>query len=91
MKTFKYILLIVAVGFFVSCSSDDDALNDNTGNPIDDITDLNYITSFEDANYSIDLYLKNHEDVQLGYNHFYVQLKDGQDNFVNNAELTWRP
>ena len=83
MKLLKYFSLL-AIALLFSCSSDDDNIL-----PINETEDLILVKNFENNQHTLSVYTQN-GFFQLGYNKIYFQIKEGE-NFVDNAEVTWKP
>ena len=88
MKLLKYILPILFVTTFVSCSSDDD---DNTTDPVSEVEGLNLVQQISNDTHTIELFTKNGE-LEQGYNEITIRIKDKASNeFVENAMFMWMP
>ncbi len=88
MKLLKYILPILFVTTFVSCSSDDD---DNTTDPVSEVEDLNLVQQISNDTHTIELFTKNGE-LEQGYNEITIRIKDKTSNeFVEDAMFMWMP
>lgn len=85
MKLLKYTLLI-AITLFVSCSKDDD----DQQSIIDETEGLTLIKSLSNDSHTIDLYTKT-SSLTDGYNLIYLQIKDGNGNYISNASVSWTP
>ena len=85
MKTLNFVCLL-AILLLTSCSSD----NDNLLEPINETQDLILVKSIESNTHKIDIYSKSGYFEQ-GYNKIYFQLKDVNENYINNASVTWKP
>ncbi len=88
MKLLKYIVPILFVTTFVSCSSDDD---DNTTDPVSEVEGLNLVQQISNDTHTIELFTKNGE-LEQGYNEITTRIKDKTSNeFVENAMFMWMP
>lgn len=88
MKLFKYILPIVVVLAFVSCSDDDD---DDIVDEINEVEDLVLVQELSNATHTIELYTLS-GTLSQGYNDITLRIKDKTTNeFVENAAITWNP
>lgn len=82
----KTSLILMAILSF-SCSSDDDN-KDFEGNLV---SDMHKFYTVSENNYLIDIYAE-HPRLEVGYNKFAITIKDeGTDEYIDNAELTWKP
>ena len=88
MKLLIYILPILFVATFISCSSDDD---DNTTDPVNEVEGLNLVQQISNDTHSIELFTENGE-LEQGYNEITIRIKDKtSDEFVENASFMWMP
>lgn len=85
MKIYQYILLFTTA-LFIACADD----NDPNPQPQDETHDLILTKTLSNATHQIAIYTQTgifHD----GYNKVYLQLKDNNGSFINNADLSWEP
>ncbi len=88
MKILKYIIPLVALSFFISCSEDDN--NDNNA-AINEVENLIKVQNIENDSHTIELYTQSGVLMQ-GYNEITIRIKDKITNeFVENATVSWTP
>lgn len=84
VKTLKYILLLSAITFIISCSKDNGIV------PTNELENLQLVTTIENGQHTISFYSANGK-FQTGYNAIYFQIKNADGSLVNNATVTWNP
>ncbi len=89
MKTIKYLLIALLVSLtLISCSSEDSDPILVTEDPLSEYTML---TSMTANNHRIEIYSEQNQ-FTVGYNELFVRIKDNAtEEYVSNAELTWKP
>ncbi len=88
MKLLKYILPLLLITLFVSCSDDDDN-DDNT--PVSEVADLILVQEITNDTHAIELYTQTGTLVQ-GYNQITARIRNKVSNqFEENATITWKP
>lgn len=88
MKVIKMMgLFMLVLLLFTACSSDDDQLSIS---PDDETEGLQLIQSFQDGDYTLDLFSKTGK-LQVGYNKVYLQIEDADGRYVEDAQLSWYP
>lgn len=85
MKYFKYFSLFALTLILISCSKEKKTENQALETP-----GLIKVQTLENATHKIDLYSVRNGWVQ-GYNKVYFQIKDADNNLVENAEVSWLP
>ena len=88
MKILKFIIPLVALSFFISCSEDD---NNDDNTPINEIENLIKVQNIENDSHTIEVYTQSGVLTQ-GYNEITIRIKDKTTNeFVENATVSWTP
>lgn len=85
MKLLKYALFAMATILFVSCSDDDNSpiiTNETDG--------LLPIKTLHNDTHSINIFTKSGTLLE-GYNQIFFQLKDHNNNYINDASIEWNP
>ncbi len=81
----KYAGLIMLVLFAMSCKKENASIN-NTN----ETEGLTLVKTIANGTQSINLYAANGK-LTVGYNKVFLQIKNADGSFVNNAQLSWKP
>lgn len=71
---------------FISCSSDDDINIDS----IDETDNLHLIETFNSQDYTLEVF-STAEQLIVGYNQIYLRLTDKNGNYIEEADMEWKP
>lgn len=86
MKLLKYILPLLVILTFTSCSDDDDNME-----PISEVAALMLVQEFTNETHIVELYTHSGDFTQ-GYNNITLRIRDKVSNeFIQNASITWTP
>ncbi|GGX17803.1 hypothetical protein [Aquimarina muelleri] len=82
-----YILPVVFLTFFISCSSDDD--NDTTS--LNEIENLIKVKDITNDTHTIEIYTQNGK-FYTGYNNISIRIKDNvEKKYIESATISWSP
>lgn len=82
MNFIKYIGLLALVILMGACKKEKVVTDETAG--------LTLVKTIANATHNINLYTQNGK-LQQGYNRIFLQIKDKNDNSVNNAVVSWAP
>lgn len=86
MKLLKYILPLLVILTFTSCSDDDDNMES-----INEVVALMLVQEFTNETHIVELYTQSGNFTQ-GYNNITLRIRDKVSNqFIQNASITWTP
>ena len=85
MKILKFIIPIVALSFFISCSEDD---NNDDNTPINEIENQIKVQNIENDSHTIEVYTQSGFLMQ-GYNEITIRIKDKTTNEFVEKEFSY--
>jgi len=87
MKKLLYILPLLFISLFISCTNDDDEIIP----PTSEIEGLTKVQEFTNANHTVEVYTKSGH-FYTGYNDISIRIKDNTDNsYYETYTINWMP
>ncbi|WP_062061369.1 hypothetical protein [Aquimarina longa] len=84
----KYIVPVLLLALFTSCSSDDD---DEAVPPVNEVENLIKVKDITNDTHTIEVYTKSGK-FYTGYNDISIRIKDNTDNkYIESAVINWDP